>query len=655
MAKTIPQLTDATTVNAADELIVQQGGITKRATAAELMNNAPVAAISTTTARPLAARFADVVNVKDFGAVGNGVTDDTAAIQHAVDAASFNSVVYFPRGYYKITDTIKITNWQVYLVGEGMMSGILMDHPNKDAIHFEGELTGLKRNISRGGVLNMQINNINISTGTLANPRTGAGIRLTRGSWLTISNVYVQAFPEGIVIDGGQFHTLEQVHIYPMGAGFILEPETAFITFKGNLLDGSYQHCTNHKLVDFTLSAGSPGYSHDYGIKVQSSDGIIISNGNIAHLNKSQVFIYVDTSAGVTPGNTTPYIGALQFSNIYFDAGVAGSSLTCDHNFYVPENTVGSHRRIYSVSINNCTIANASVSSVYAEEPIYDLIIEGCDIQGSASKTIELTNSTVEVGRDNFGKTIISNNAFSFNNYNNDSSGSEIDFGYQANINIIGNSFGSVKECAIRARGSNKNISIIGNTFFNAATTVYSDFVKESGFFVLNPYVVSGNSSESSIPSTRLNGLRVGNKLVSDTFTNDWYEEMTLTPQLLIDGNATGITQFAASSTGFATRIGNFVNFTLRVVLTNKGANVGNVSITGLPYTTNNLGRTACAVALGEIANTITEQIVAELVYDGVSQRDVFLFKIVAGAKVALTDADITNTSDISIAGTYRV
>lgn len=36
MAKTIPQLTDATTVNAADELIIQQGGITKRATITEL-------------------------------------------------------------------------------------------------------------------------------------------------------------------------------------------------------------------------------------------------------------------------------------------------------------------------------------------------------------------------------------------------------------------------------------------------------------------------------------------------------------------------------------------------------------------------------------------------------------------------------------------
>jgi hypothetical protein len=93
MAKTIPQLTDATTVNAADELIIQQGGITKRATAAELMNNAPVTAAGTTTPRALADRFASVVNVADFGAVGDGVTDDKAAFEAARDSVPTGSRV----------------------------------------------------------------------------------------------------------------------------------------------------------------------------------------------------------------------------------------------------------------------------------------------------------------------------------------------------------------------------------------------------------------------------------------------------------------------------------------------------------------------------------------------------------------------------------
>jgi hypothetical protein len=83
MAKTIPQLTDATTVNAADELIIQQGGITKRATGAELAKG--LNAINGT------------INVKDFGAVGDGVADDTAAINAAVaHAASAGRRIAFP-------------------------------------------------------------------------------------------------------------------------------------------------------------------------------------------------------------------------------------------------------------------------------------------------------------------------------------------------------------------------------------------------------------------------------------------------------------------------------------------------------------------------------------------------------------------------------
>jgi hypothetical protein len=71
----------------------------------------------------LAAR--EIVSVKDpaFGAAGDGVTDDTTAIQAAVDAVTAG-VLYFPRGVYLVTSTINI-NLDAHhtdLLGEGWTS-----------------------------------------------------------------------------------------------------------------------------------------------------------------------------------------------------------------------------------------------------------------------------------------------------------------------------------------------------------------------------------------------------------------------------------------------------------------------------------------------------------------------------------------------------
>jgi hypothetical protein len=59
------------------------------------------------------AKLAQYVSVKDFGAVGDGVTDDTAAIQAAAD---HGGTIYFPDGTYEITHVDLSSNTQ--LIGE---------------------------------------------------------------------------------------------------------------------------------------------------------------------------------------------------------------------------------------------------------------------------------------------------------------------------------------------------------------------------------------------------------------------------------------------------------------------------------------------------------------------------------------------------------
>ena len=73
------------------------------ATSADLVTYTPAG--SGAVARSAASKFGDTVSVKDFGAVGDGVADDTAAFTAAIAAAGTRNV-YVPGGSYKITGTV---------------------------------------------------------------------------------------------------------------------------------------------------------------------------------------------------------------------------------------------------------------------------------------------------------------------------------------------------------------------------------------------------------------------------------------------------------------------------------------------------------------------------------------------------------------------
>jgi len=59
-------------------------------------------------ARSAASKFGETVSVKDFGAVGDGIADDTAAIQLALAVLSNGGTLMFPSGNYKVTASIQL-------------------------------------------------------------------------------------------------------------------------------------------------------------------------------------------------------------------------------------------------------------------------------------------------------------------------------------------------------------------------------------------------------------------------------------------------------------------------------------------------------------------------------------------------------------------
>lgn len=68
----------------------------------------------------------NVFDVKSYGAVGNGIADDTAAISNAVVAAErVNGVVYLPPGTYAVSSPIAITK-PISVVGSGNIASVIV-------------------------------------------------------------------------------------------------------------------------------------------------------------------------------------------------------------------------------------------------------------------------------------------------------------------------------------------------------------------------------------------------------------------------------------------------------------------------------------------------------------------------------------------------
>lgn len=121
---TLTSDTNSITINAsgaggsATPVAVYDNGVLKTSTATSL-NFINTTIGSSGGAITVTAPSGVFLNVKDYGALGNGTTDDSAAIQAAITAAKASKrSVYFPDGTYLIS-TLGTQNGKVLLIGTG--------------------------------------------------------------------------------------------------------------------------------------------------------------------------------------------------------------------------------------------------------------------------------------------------------------------------------------------------------------------------------------------------------------------------------------------------------------------------------------------------------------------------------------------------------
>lgn len=135
---------------------------------------ATVIASGSITARSLAERFGEIINVKDYGAVGDGVTDDAPAINAAIAVAAAaslgitptagNGIVFFPAGTYLVNSPIDLTNkFGVTLQGAGPNSFYGYDSGTPGRTTIYGNTGATAGVVDMVGGSRLKLNGLNIS------------------------------------------------------------------------------------------------------------------------------------------------------------------------------------------------------------------------------------------------------------------------------------------------------------------------------------------------------------------------------------------------------------------------------------------------------------------------------------------------------------
>jgi hypothetical protein len=170
-------------------------------------------------------KMQDLVSVKDFGAKGDGTTDDTSAIQAAINlACTYGGNVYLPAGTYKISAALVFTMNSVTvdpikrpsMSGDGMGATSIYQTANANGIEIIGYDPqpagyGLFQDFTLYGYQKNKL-----------------GIALKDIAFITISNVYLAGWSTGLYGANVLSSTFNDLVIRFNDGGFYFEPNAAF-------------------------------------------------------------------------------------------------------------------------------------------------------------------------------------------------------------------------------------------------------------------------------------------------------------------------------------------------------------------------------------------------------------------------------------------
>ena len=357
-------------------------------------------------------KLQDLISVKDFGAVGDGTTNDTTAIQNAVNAVSaspLGGVLYFPQGTY-LTSKITVGPNIILDGGNSVVKAVtgqnyifsITGTENITIRNFVFDASGMS-DVGGTGGLPMSVVYIDVAVGACTNivvdgcrfsgiPLTnqnyhavgfngadcvvqncyvdqsgGDALNFNGGFATVVNNVVKNGGDGGIAVNNGGRANISDNYIYKCNLGVGCGPEgssTAVDTYSLVISNNTINSCDWGINLGWFSNSGRRGPSP---IAITGNAVLSCKSYGIRYDGDSSTFVLNATVSG----NTIMYTGSNAYDGTY---GVSSGDIVfaacrnvsiVGNSIYYPLST-GSERAIW---INACAFVTITGNTIYGYDP----------------------------------------------------------------------------------------------------------------------------------------------------------------------------------------------------------------------------------------------------------------------------------------------